>query len=59
MGQFADFELQLLILPINKYLSALARLPVLPILLLPVGSLMYFNFHVCMHNSFSIISKLR
>lgn len=59
MGQFADFELELLILPINKYLSALARLSVLHILLLPLGSLMYFNFHVSMHNSFSIISKLR
>lgn len=59
MGQFTDFELELLILPINKYLSALARLPVQHILLLPVGSLMYFNFRVSIRNSFSIISKLR
>lgn len=52
-GQFADFELEFL--PINSYLSTLARLPFLHILLSLVGSLMCFNFHPSIHNSFSII----
>jgi len=46
MGQFADFELEFLILPINRRLSALARLSFLHTSLSPVGSLMYLKFHL-------------